>query len=57
MSKDLKKQSDFIFYRSQDGNINIQVIVGDETVWTTQKGMAELFGVDRTVITKHLSNI
>jgi hypothetical protein len=57
MSKDLNKQSDFIFYRSQDGNINIQVIVGDETVWTTQKGLAKLFGVDRTVITKHLSNI
>ena len=35
----------------------IQVLYKDETIWATQKTMAELFGVDRTVITKHLKNI
>jgi hypothetical protein len=57
MSKDLEKQSDFIFYRSQDGNINIQVIVGDETVWTTQKSMSEIFNVESNTITYHLGEI
>lgn len=57
MSKDLKKQSDFIFYRSQDGNINIQVIVGDETVWMTRKGMSEIFNTTQENIRQHLSNI
>jgi hypothetical protein len=57
MSKDLEKQSDFIFYRSQDGNINIQVIVGDETVWTTRKGMSEMFNTTQENIRQHLNNI
>lgn len=34
-----------------------RVILQDETVWLTQKAIAELFDVDRTIITKHLSNI
>lgn len=33
---------------------DIQVLYKDETIWAIQKAMAELFGVDRTVITKHL---
>jgi hypothetical protein len=33
------------------------VLIKDETLWCTQKAMAQLFGVDRTVITKHLKNI
>ncbi len=35
----------------------IQVLYKDETVWATQKAMATLFDVDRSVITKHLKNI
>ena len=35
----------------------VQVIVKDGTIWCTQKAMAQLFGVDRSVITKHLKNI
>ena len=35
----------------------IQVLYKDETIWATQKAMAELFGVDRIVITRHLKNI
>ena len=48
---------DFIFYSGNDGKIKAQVIVGDETVWTSQKGIAEIFSVDRSVITKHIRNI
>lgn len=32
-------------------------MIKDESIWLTQKAMAQLFGVDRSVITKHLKNI
>ena len=50
-------QSDFLFYTSAEGKTKIQVILNDETVWLTQKSVAELFGVQRPAITKHLKNI
>lgn len=49
--------SDFILYTSADGEVRVDVFVDDETVWLTQKAIANLFDVDRTVITKHLKNI
>ena len=51
------KESNIILYETDDGKIQVDVILGDETIWLTQKSMAELFEVDRTVITKHLKNI
>ncbi|MDY2943184.1 MAG: virulence RhuM family protein [Paludibacteraceae bacterium] len=36
---------------------SVQVVVKDETIWCTQKAMAQLFGVQRPAITKHLANI
>ena len=49
--------SDIILYSSADGNVRVEVIYSGETFWLSQKRMAELFGVDRTVITKHLQNV
>ena len=49
--------SEIILYTTPQGHIKVEVILRDETVWLTQKAMAELFNVDRTVITKHLGNI
>ncbi len=46
-----------VLYQTDDGNVNVSVIYYDESFWLTQKAMGELFEVDRTVITKHLSNI
>jgi len=45
------------FYQSPDGSVNIEVLYADENVWLPQKRIAELFTVDRTVVTKHLKNI
>ena len=55
----IETYSDFLLYRSDDGSVNVKVVIDghSETIWMTQKAMAELFGVDRTVITKHLKNI
>ncbi|MEX2398421.1 MAG: RhuM family protein, partial [Candidatus Saccharimonadales bacterium] len=50
-------KSDFLLYNTPDGSVQIEVFFEGDTVWLTQAKIAELFGVDRTVITKHLKNI
>lgn len=47
----------FLIYNLPDEEGKVQVVVKDENIWCTQKAMAQLFGVDRSVITKHLGNI
>ena len=49
--------AEFLTFIAEGKENGIQVLYKDETIWATQKAMAELFGVDRTVITKHLKNI
>ena len=51
------KITEFLLYRSPSGEIKVEVFIHKENVWLTQKRMAELFGVDRSVVTKHLLNI
>lgn len=53
MSQDIQ----FILYNFPEKEGKVQVIIRDETLWCTQKAMAQLFGVDRTVVSKHLKNI
>ena len=60
MTKELTPKdeiTEFLLYRSPNGEIKVEVFIHNENVWLTQKRMAELFGIDRSVITKHLSNI
>ena len=49
--------AEFLVFTSQSGEDTIEVRVQDNTVWLTQKLIASLFDVDRSVITKHLANI
>jgi hypothetical protein len=53
----MAKESEIIFYQGDDGNVKIEVFYHNETFWMTQKKMAELFGVQRPAITKHLKHI
>ena len=39
------KESNIVLYETEDGKVNIDVILKDETIWLTQKSMATLFGV------------
>lgn len=57
--EELEKVSQFLFYSTEEGTTSVQVIIdsNSETIWTTQKGMSKIFGVDRTSISKHLKNI
>lgn len=59
MSDNYLQKTEFLLFQSQDGEdeARIQVAVKDETIWLTQKGMAELFGVGVPAIAKHLENI
>ena len=52
-----KPESELILYQTEDGQTEIQVIMQDETVWLTQKEMAELFQRDQSVISRHVNNV
>jgi hypothetical protein len=47
----------FFLYRDSSGRVRINALFRDETLWLTQKAIAELFEVERSVITKHIGNI
>lgn len=53
----MSKEIQFILYSVESEDIKLKVAVKDETIWVTQRGMAELFGVNIPAISKHLSNI
>ena len=53
----MDKPFNFLIYRSVDESISVNAMVRDDTIWLTQKGMAELFGVNPPAINKHLKNI
>ena len=53
----LDNQSNFLLYTSNEGKVNIDVFLQDETIWLAQKAISELYGVQRPAITKHLKNI
>lgn len=48
---------EMILYHSDDGDVSVNAYIKDETLWITQKAMAELFGVQVPAISKHLKNI
>jgi len=53
----MDKEISFLIYSTPQMDEKVKVFVKDETIWLTQKAMAELFGVDRTSIGRHLKNI
>ena len=49
--------TDFLLYTSPNGDVKVEVVLNKETVWLTQKAIAQLFGVKVPAISKHLENI
>ena len=49
--------TEFLLYTAPNGSIKVEVLLRHETIWLTQKRMAELFGVGVPTISKHLKNI
>lgn len=54
---EITKQMEMVLYHSEQSDITVNAIIKDETIWITQKAMAELFGVKVPAISKHLKNI
>lgn len=50
-------RGEIIIYRAEDNTVQLNVRMENETVWLTQKQMADLFGVKKAAISKHVSNI
>ncbi len=53
----MPQHTKFILYQTPNGEVKLSVLLKDETIWLTQKMMAELFNVGVPAINKHLSNI
>lgn len=47
----------FLIYQSAEENVSVDALIKDETIWLTQKAMAELFDVNKSSISRHLKNI
>lgn len=60
VKKKISLDTDFhkiLLYTTPNGNVKLEVYLSNETIWLTQQKIAELFGVQRPAITKHLRNI
>ena len=51
------QMTEFLLYTTPTGAVKVETLLHDESLWLTQKRIAELFGVQRPAVTKHLSNI
>ena len=49
--------NEILLYTTPNGNVKVEIYLQNETVWLTQQKIADLFGVERSVVTKHLRNI
>ncbi len=49
--------TEFLLYTSPNGKVKVEIFLHNENIWLTQERIAELFGVQRPAITKHLKNI
>lgn len=53
----MDREVQFLLYNMQEDSGKVQVVIKDETIWCTQKAMAQLFGVGVPAVSKHLKNI
>ena len=53
----MSNEIQFLLYNLPDKEGRVQVVIKDETIWCTQKAMAELFGIDKSGISRHIANI
>ena len=55
--KPIENRGEIIIYRAEDNTVQLDVRMENETVWLTQKQIAELFGVKKAAVSKHIANI
>lgn len=49
--------NEILLYTTPNGKVKVEIFLQNETIWLTQQKIADLFGVDRSVVTRHLKNI
>ena len=49
--------TEFLLYTTPNGKTKVEIFLHNENIWLTQAKISDLFGVDRSVVTKHLQNI
>lgn len=49
--------NEILLYTTPNGKVKVEIYVQNETIWLTQQKIADLFGVQRPAVTKHLKNI
>jgi len=57
MSNELNTSNNFLLYTNNQGDIKVDVLLKDESIWLTINQMAELFGIDKSGISRHIKNI
>ena len=57
MANEMKKSFNFMIYRSAEENVSVNALIKDDTIWLTQKAMAELFDCTSDNVGLHLKNI
>lgn len=57
MSQELNTSNNFLLYRNEDGDVKVDVLLKDETIWLTINQMADLFGIDKSGISRHIKNV
>ena len=57
MSDLIPSNNNFILYTAPNGDVKIEAYIQEETIWLTQQKMADVFGVAKSTISEHLSNI
>ncbi|MBQ9609621.1 MAG: virulence RhuM family protein [Lachnospiraceae bacterium] len=55
--RDFDKQMEMVLYHSDEGDVSVDAYIMNDSLWITQKAMAELFGVDKSGISRHLKKI
>lgn len=53
----MDKEFKFLLYKAEQEDISVNALIKNETIWLTQKAMAELFAIDKSGISRHLKNI
>lgn len=54
---DFNKQMEMVLYHSDEGDVSVDAYIAEDSIWVSQKGMSEIFGVGIPAISKHLKNI
>lgn len=57
MSKQISNTNNFLLYANDNGDVKVDVLLKNETIWLTINQMAKLFGIDKSGISWHIKNI